>query len=446
MSAQRGAPATNIERWRTRRGFWNLALAFAAASTLHAETHALTLRQSVELALKQNPDIVLARLDEEKIRQGVRVARDPFTPRLTVGSGLAYSNGFPMSISGSAPSVFQAQANMSIFNRQKSLEVAQTKEDARGAAFATANKRDEAAYRAAVLYLDAERAARLAEVTRRDIDSRRRILDAVQAQVQEGRALPLAQKQAELAIAQARQAALELDDQRDSAETTLAIALGFPAEDRVKPIEEPRAAPPLPATQEEAVITAVAANNELRQLQSQMSSKQLEIRGDKAARLPRVDLVAQYALLAKFNNYAQYYNAFQRNNGEIGASFQVPIFSGSGIGGQVAQAEIDITHLRTEMGNVRNRIASDLQQSYRDVSKAQGASDVARLDLDVAREQISVDLAQMQEGRLPMSVLEEARVTENAKWIALYDAQYALEKARWSVLRLTGQLAAAVVR
>ncbi len=112
----------------------------------------------------------------------------------------------------------------------------------------------------------------------------------------------------------------------------------------------------------------------------------------------------------------------------------------------MAQSEIDVTHLRTEMGNVRNRIAADLQQSYRDVVKAQSAAEVARLDLDVAREQISVDLAQMQEGRLAMSILEEARVAENAKWIALYDAQYALEKARWSVLRLTGQLASAVVR
>ena len=181
-------------------------------------------------------------------------------------------------------------------------------------------------------------------------------------------------------------------------------------------------------------------------MQSQAASKELEIRSDKAARLPRVDLVAQYALLAKFNNYTQFYNTFQRNNGQIGASFQVPIFSGSGIGAQVDQAEIDRTHLRTEMGNVRNRIAADLQQSYRDVAKAQGASEVARLDLDVAREQISVDLAQMQEGRLAMRVLEEARVAENAKWTALYDAQYALEKAHWSVLRLTGQLTAAVVR
>ena len=43
-----------------------------------------------------------------------------------------------------------------------------------------------------------------------------------------------------------------------------------------------------------------------------------------------------------------------------------------------------------------------------------------------------------------MRELEEARVAENAKWIALYDAQYTLEKARWNVLRLTGQLTASV--
>ncbi len=404
----------------------------------------MTLRQAVELSLRQNPDIVLARLDEEKIREGVRIAKDPFSPRITVGSGLAYSDGFPMSVEGSAPSVIQARTNMSIFNRQKSLELAQAKENVRGAAFVTANKRDEAAYRAATLFLDAERAARLGDLARKDIDSRRRVLDAVQAQVQEGRALPLAAKQAELAIAQARQVTLDLDDERDTAETSLAIALGYPAEDRVTPIEEERVAPPLPATPEDAIQQAVAANNELRGLQSQVASKQLEIRSEKAARLPRVDLIAQYAMLAKFNNYAQFFNAFQRNNGQIGMSFQVPIFSGSGIGGEVAQSEIDVTHLRNEMVNARNRIAADLQESFRQVQKAQAASEVAKLDLDVAREQISVNLAQMQEGRLSMRQLEEARVAENAKWIALYDTQYALEKARWNVLRLTGQLILAV--
>jgi outer membrane protein len=418
------------------------ALAFACF--LQAETHSLTLRQTVELALKQNPDVALARLDEEKARQGVRLAHGPFTPRVTAGSGLAYSDGFPVSIAGSAPSVAQAVTTLDIFNRQQSLLVAQAKEDARASGFATANRRDEAAYRVAALYLDAERAARLSELAAKDIENRQRVLAAIQAQVQEGRALPLAQKQAELAIAQARQATLDLEDQRDAAETSLAVALGFPAEDRVQPAQEERAAPPLPASPEAAIETALESNKELRQLQSQSASKQLEIRGDKAARWPRIDLLAQYTMLAKFNNYAEFFNKFQRNNGQIGMSFQVPIFAGASIGAQVAQAEIDVDHLKIEMANARNRIAADLQQSFRDAARSQSAAEVARLDLEVAREQVSVDLAQTQEGRLPMRELEEARVAENAKWIALYDAQYALEKARWNVLRLTGQLTAGV--
>ena len=43
-----------------------------------------------------------------------------------------------------------------------------------------------------------------------------------------------------------------------------------------------------------------------------------------------------------------------------------------------------------------------------------------------------------------MRQLEEARIVENAKWIALYDARYAVEKAQWTVLRLTGELMPAI--
>jgi hypothetical protein len=66
------------------------------------------------------------------------------------------------------------------------------------------------------------------------------------------------------------------------------------------------------------------------------------------------------------------------------------------------------------------------------------------LDLDVAREQLSMDLAQIEEGRATLRQVEEARIVENHKWIAFYDAQYALEKARWNVLRLTGEVVASV--
>jgi outer membrane protein TolC len=409
-----------------------------------AEDHPMTFRQVVELALKQNPDVVLARLDEQKARQGVRVAKGPFTPKLTVGSGLAYTNGFPMSIEGSAPSIVQAAATMNIFNRRNSLLIAQAKEDARGAGYAAANKRDDAAYRAASLYLDAERGMRLADLARKEIDSRQSVADTVHTQVAEGRALPITEKQAALAVAQAKQEVLGLEDDRDAAETSLAVILGYPAEDRVRPVSEDRAAPALPATPDEAIQAALDSNKELRQLESQIASKQIEMRAEKASKWPRADLVAQYGLFAKFNNFSQYFNAFQRNNGEIGASFQLPVLVGGAVGAEVAQSEIDLSHIKLELSNARNRIAADLQEAMRQTTRTQSAAEVARLDLDLAREQVSVDLAQMQEGRLSVRVMEEARIAENSKWIALYDAQYSLEKARWNVLRLTGQMMAAV--
>jgi outer membrane protein TolC len=416
----------------------------AFACLLRAEVRPMTLRQAVELALKQNPDIALARFDEEKIRQGVRLAKDPFTPRLIVGSGLAYSDGFPMSIEGSAPSVVQAHVVQDLFNRQQTLAVAQAKEDARGATLATTSKRDEVVYRTASLYLDAERAGKIGEFARKQADSLQKVLETIETQVREGRALPLAEKTSAANLAHARQAAELLDDDLAASETALALALGFSAEDRVHPVAETRAAPALPKTEEEAVQAALDANKDLRRLESQIASKQLEMRGVKAQRLPRVDLVAQYSLLAKYNNYAEFFAKFQRNNEQIGMSFQLPLAVGPGVGAQVAQTEADIAHLKLDLTNARNRLRSDLQQSFRNIHKAETAAEVARLDLEVAREQLSVYLAQMQEGRATLRQVEEARVAESDKWIAFYDAQYSMERARWSVLRLTGDLLAAL--
>ncbi len=413
----------------------------AVASLAAAGIHPLTLRQAVTLALSQNPDLSLARLDADKAREAIRVARDPFTPRLTVGSGLAYSDGFPMSIDGSAPSVVQARASQFIFNRQQTLAVAQAREDARTAVFTANSKRDEVAYRVASLYLDAERAARVGELARKDVESRQKVLETVQAMLAEGRALPLDEKIAALRAAQARQTAANLEDDQAAAETALALALGFPAEDRVRPVAEERAAAPLPASEEEALQQAVDSSQNLRRIESEIASKKLELRGAKAARWPRADLVAQYGMLARFNNYNQFFKTFQRNNGEIGVSFQLPLISGSGVGGQTAQSEIDIAHLQLELKDARNHLASDLQEAFRAARRASNAAEVSRLDLDVAREQLSVDLARMQEGRLSLHQVEEARIDENEKWVAFDDAQYALEKARWDVLRLTGALA-----
>src|SRR5580658_1216427 len=97
-----------------------------------AETRTLTLRQALDLALQQNPDMVIARLDEQRSRDQVTINKDPFSPKVFAGSGAAWTYGFPTSIDGSAPSIVQAKTNMAIFDRPQTYLVAQAKEALRG--------------------------------------------------------------------------------------------------------------------------------------------------------------------------------------------------------------------------------------------------------------------------------------------------------------------------
>jgi outer membrane protein TolC len=413
-----------------------------SAAALRAEVYTMSLRQAVERALQQNPEIAMARLDEVKAQAAVRVQKDPFAPHIYAGSGLAYTDGFPMSIDGAAPSIVQARVAESLFNRQQSYVVARTKEESREAGIMASVKKDEIAFRTATLFLDAERGTRAGEMARKELESSQKVFATVESRVQEGRALPLESKRAALNVARARQIADALDADRETAETALAMVLGYNADDRVQPAAEDRPAPRMPASEDAAVESALQSSNELRRLESQIAAKGLEGRAAKAARLPHVDLVAQYGLFATYNHIQNYFLKYQPNNAEIGLSFGLPLLLGPGTGAAAAEADAEASKLRIQLANTRNRIAADTHQTYREVHKAEAQRDVARLDLDVAREQLSVNLALLKEGRIQFSQVEESRIAESGKWIAFYDAQYAVERARWNLARQTGDLLA----
>ena len=409
-----------------------------------AQVRTITLRDAVQLALQQNPDLALARLNEKKAGDAVRVARDPFVPKVSAGSGLAYSNGMPMSIEGSTPSIVQAQASQFVFNRQQTHLVAAARENARGVAIDTQAKREEVAHRTALAYLEAERAARMAETARRQVSSLERVAETVELRVSDGRELPVEAKRAALNLARSRQRLQTLDSDRAYAESSLGALLGFDEKEQVRVVVEDRTPAPLPADEEAGVEAAIANSKELRRLESALTAKGFEIRAQKAAKLPRVDLVAQYALLGRFNNYEDYFRKFQRHNGQLGISFQIPLFAGPAVDALVSQASTEAARLRLEMRAARNRIALDSRRFYQQVKQAEGSRDVARLDLEVARDQLSVLLAQMEEGRASLRQVEEARLAEDDKWMAFIDSNYTVETARLNLLRQTGELLASL--
>ena len=409
-----------------------------------AATHTLTLRQAVEMALEQNPDVVLARLEERKAEQEVQIARSPFLPTLAVGSGLAWSSGFPMSIEGATPSVLQARAIADVYNRPQSYRVAAARENRRGVAFDAQAKQEQIALRTVELYLEAERTGRLLEAARRQVDSLAKVAEIVEWRVREGREAPIEAKRAALNLARERQRVIALENAWQNAKEALRSVLGLESGEEIQLAPEQRELPNLPRTVEAAVERALAHSRELRALEARLRAKGLEVRAERAARLPRLELVAQYGLLARFNNYEEFFRKFERHNGQLGVSFQIPLFARPVIEARAGKAEAEAAQLRIQIRTLRDQIAAETRRLHLAAREAEAAGEVARLDLEVAREQVSVILAQMEEGRASLRQLEEARFQESEKWIAYYEARYALELARLSLAARTGDLLAAL--
>jgi outer membrane protein TolC len=411
------------------------------ASLVSAEIHSLTLQQALEIAARQNPEVALARLDEQRADQGVKIALDPFRPKVYGGSGLAYTYGYPNSIDGNAPSLIQLRTDMALFNRPRSYDVASARETARGSQFGAQAKAEDVAYQAADLFLTAASTGHEGETIAQQLPSLKKVAEAMDAAVNEGSELPLELKRAKvnLALSEERLKASELD--LDYYQMMLAVVLGFPATDRVKPVDTDLSATPAPPSEDEAADMALRNNRQLRQMQSAVLAKELEVRSFRAARLPEVNLVAQYALFAKYN-YVNYFQKFQRNNYQIGASITIPLLVGSASKGLALQNSTDMQRIRIQMDQTRNRIIADTRRSYEQWKKSENIRDLSRLQLDLAREELTVLLAKRDEGQVPMSRVEQARLEEGNRWIALYDAETQVTRAKLAILRQTGTLLA----
>jgi outer membrane protein len=407
-----------------------------------AETKTLTLRQALDRALEQNPDVLLARLDQQKARDQVLIAKDPFYPKVYGGGGYAWTNGYPTLIDGNPPSIFQARTDMALFDRQQSYKVAEAKEGLRGSAFDVTKRQEEAAYRVALLFMDAEQAAHSFDAAEKQIASLGKVKELMDARIAEDKELPLESKKAKLAVSKAKHAADVLHEDLIVAEMSLAQVLGFGADDRVRAAQEERAAIALPVSEEASIEEALEHSPELRHYESQMEMKTLEIKGYHAARLPKVNVVAQDNIFAKYNYSAAIEGTFRRNNPELGASVTIPLLIGKTARAYSSQAEADVAKLRIEVARTRSRITADLRLAYRQVKTAESSQELARDDLDVTRDELNVDLAQYEEGRLPLARVETLRAMENEKFLVYYVSRQTVVRARLNVLRLTGNLLA----
>lgn len=399
----------------------------------------LTLKEAVNLAVANSRDLALARLQYGVMQRQVGVARSAFLPNLYTGTGVAYTNGFPLLEGGGAPAIFSVSYTQQIFNPPLKGEQHAAEQRAEGQRLSMDDVRDTVMTRAALDYLELAKVRHALQLMRAERTSASRILDATRERAATGRELPVEVVRAQLTTARIEQRIAQMEDRDDSLTGELRDLMGLPSDETLEVTTEeiPGAAAEI---SKDVVSEAMANNVELKQAQTELRAREFKLKGEQGGRWPSFSLTGQYNVLSKINNYTDFFNKFQRNNVIFGVQVQIPVFA-SRTSSAVAFARADLNAATLALQKRRSELSLDVRRKARLVREAELGGEVARLELQLAQENVRVLQAQFDAGRGSLKDLEAAHIEENDKWLAFLDANYARQQTQLELLHTTGQLA-----
>ena len=436
-----------------RPAFRNLAARFVLTTAAWALLSAapasaqdgtpLTLQHAVTLALQNSRDVKLAQVQYNVSMGEVRVDKAAFLPNLYTGSGLAYTHGFPALPGGQAPSVFELDYSQAVFNPLLKGQQHAAEDRAKNQKLELERIRGEVTVRAASTYLELAKVRHSLELLRAEEASGSKILQAIRDRVAANQELPIEITRTQLTLARIAESVVKLEDRDAYLDSQLRDLTGIPDGQSldVQPADE-SFSEKLATAQSESEIESMAIQNDqsLAEAENERQAREQLLKGAKWSYFPTVNVVGQYSILSKFNNYLEFYQRFERNNVNVGIQVQIPIFSAK-TSASVALAKSQLSEAEIQLTSKRQQVRFDVQQRARSVRELDASREVARLDLQLAQETVQQEQAQFDQGRLTLQAIEQARLDENQKWVAFLDADFARQQAQLTLLQATGQLA-----
>ncbi|MGC2829933.1 MAG: TolC family protein [Candidatus Acidiferrum sp.] len=399
---------------------------------------ALTLKSAVEMALRNSKDIQVAKLQASLAQHASQVSKAEFMPNLYAGSGAGYTYGIPETPGGRAPSLFDITYTEQIFNEPLKGQGKELEEQARSQRLVLEDVKNSVIVRTAMAYLELGKVRHSLELLRAEQESADKILQVTQERQGEGYELPMEVTKAQLTKAQVAQRILQLEGRQDELEVFLRGQLGLGDEQAIEVTPED-----LPGEAEQAganlVAMAMQNNVSLRLAESDVRAKEFRLKGEKRGYFPTLELVSTYSLLAKFNNYSEFFNKFQRNNFNAGVQVQIPLFSAR-TKEAIGLAQANLQTAQTMLVSKKTQVNAEVRQKTLQLRERDAAKEVARLELQLAQQSIAVLQEQFNEGKVSLRDVEKARLDENDKWMAFLDANFQRQQAQLDLLKTAGEL------
>jgi outer membrane protein len=416
--------------------------ATSTAQTQEAQANpsavSLTLKRAIELALQNSKDIQVAKLQASLANRSAMITRSQFLPNLYAGSGAGFTYGIPETPGGRAPALFDVTYTEQIFNEPLRGEGKELQEQAKSQKILLEDARNRVIVTTAAAYLELAMVRHSLELLRKEQESTEKILSVTQEREKENFELPVAVTKDQLTKARVVQRILQLEGREDELEVLLRSETGLGVDTAIEVSPEDL---PGQAEQEGANLVAMAQqdNVALRVAESDVRAKEFRLIGEKHGYYPTLQLVSVYSLLAKFNNYDQFFKTFQRNNFNAGVQVQVPIFSAQ-TKANIALAQVNLDVAKTALASKRTEVSAAVRLKTRRLRERDAAKEVARLELQLAQQNVTVLQSQFGEGRVNVRDVEKARLEESDRWMAYLDANFQRQQAQLDLLQTAGQL------
>jgi len=423
-----------------RYGLWLILLCGAAATTPAFAADPLPLKQAVQLALRHSSVISASEADEQRAFAALQEGRDQYIPQATIGSGLGKTYGYPLSLEGSAPSIANLNASSALLNPALQQYIHAEKSEYQASQLQGKDKRNQVIQEVVLSYIELARWQSFLDHLQQETSDAAKSEQIENERVKAGVDNAQLQTQTQLNTARVQLRAAQTQGAIDILRHRLSDLTGVPASDITA---DPDSVPALPRVPEDSVTRALQFNPTIQAAESHSLAEVFRAKAEHRGLWPTIDFAAQYALLASFNNYENYFRAgsFQQHNATVGIAMRFPFLNFSQMA-KAREADAEAIRARSEVTTAKSQISEETLRLQHLVEQTIAAQHVADLEYKVAQSNFQAVTIRTNDGSTTIHDLDDARAQFNERFYALQDVNFQVQKAKLELMRATDDLAA----
>ena len=399
----------------------------------------IPFRNAIDKALENSGVMGIATINQWRARKAYEELRANYIPQVTVGSGLGYSYGFPLTLEGSAPSVINFTTVQSFFNPLLRQTINAAKIDWQASSLDVRDKRDAVILDTTLTYAQLDQVQSKMKVLAEAETAAKKAEYVSQQRLQEGVDSKLALTRSQLVSARIRLRIADAQAQADVLREHLAKLLGVPVESIVIDSETVPQVPEI-SQDDDLASKAVANSVAVKLADEKVKSAQERAKGEhRAAYWPVMDVASHYSYLARFNNYDLYYQRYTANNFSVGMNMRLPLFDPvQKRKAEVADAEVLTSKKQADL--TRNQVSEDALKLQRSLRQLTAARDVAKLEWQVSQGDMEAVNARLTTGDANTRDVQNAQLDVDDKYAVYLDTEFELARSALQLLRMTGDL------